>query len=127
MSEQNTFRNSFNSLILQKKANLLLDNNEKYDPPKNIEKKHSLSANHKNGANSDKHLVQTHPQRDHEQNGIVRIEEDLVHLKRQIDSLESYDQLDLKLRYESEAFILRKRRKYYLPYYSNLFRAFEKK
>ncbi len=39
-----------------------------------------------------------------------RMEDDLAHLRRQIDTLETYDHPDLKLRYESEAFVLHKRR-----------------
>lgn len=40
-----------------------------------------------------------------------RIEDEFLLLRRQIDAFDTYDQQDLRMRYESEAFVLRKRRK----------------
>lgn len=49
--------------------------------------------------------------REDEENAMNRMEDDLFYLRRQIDALDGYDQQDLKMRHESEAFVLHKRRK----------------
>lgn len=40
-----------------------------------------------------------------------RMEDELFLLRRQIEAFDAYDQPDLRMRHESEAFVLHKRRK----------------
>jgi hypothetical protein len=39
------------------------------------------------------------------------MEDDLLPLRRQIEAFDAYEQPDLRMRYESEAFVLSKRRR----------------
>ena len=110
MAEQLHARTPCFPLLLQKKSNQLLDLHDRNDPKKQTDRRTTSLPNSKNGANYDRNHIQARPSREDDEEAPIRIDEDLVLLKKQIESLEAYDPPELRLRLESEAFILHKRR-----------------
>ena len=99
MSEQIISRLNGNSHLLEKKANLLLDPHEKTHPKRIPERRINYSANPKNGANAERINSVLMQRREDEPNSISTMDEDLFYLKRQIDGLETYDQVDIRIRF----------------------------